>query len=112
MQLATFLKNVRRLGRLNARTERLAALTTRASEAGDTATVDAYAKEGKRRAAEMNFLALRVEADLEDHPEWTDAAAAMSDAVTSGSRGSADAKALMAAALAAGAGPTAEAAAE
>ena len=82
----------------------------RAAEAKDTARVEALDKEGARRAAEHNYLALRNEADLEDHPDWKDAHDAMRAAVLSGSRGSGDAKALMGAALASGAGATAEAA--
>ena len=108
MQLATFLKNVRRQARLEARASRLVIVTARAEDAGNDAQVAAYGKEGKRRAAEHNYLNLRNEADLEDHPEWKDAHDAMRASVLSGSRGSSETKALMGAALAAGAGPAAE----
>lgn len=107
MQLANFLKNVRRLARLEARVTRIGTLTERASAANDTAQVAAFEKETNRRAAEMNFLATRNEADLEDHPEWQSANDAMRSAVLGGSRGSGEAKALMAAALASGAGSAA-----
>ncbi len=113
MQLATFLKNVRRQARLESRGARIGTLKERAAAAKDTARVEALDKEGARRAAEHNYLALRNEADLEDHPDWQNAHDAMRDAVLGGSRGSADAKALMGAALASGAGAsgaTAEAA--
>jgi len=110
MQLATFLKNVRRQARLEARGARIGTLKERAEAASDTATVAALDKEGARRAAEHNFLALRNEADLEDHPDWADAHDAMRAAVLSGSRGSGDSKAIMGAALAAGAGPAVAAA--
>jgi len=112
MQLATFLKQVRRQARLEARGARLSTLKDRAEAASDTARVAALDKEGARRAAEHNYLSLRNEADLEDHPEWQDAHDAMRDAVLSGSRGSGEAKALMGAALASGAAPVAEAATE
>jgi hypothetical protein len=93
MQLATFLKNVRRQARIEARGARLQTLKARAEGAGDTAR--------------------RNDADLEDHPEWQSAHDAMRTAVLSGSRGSSEAKAIMGAALAAGAGaaPAAEEAA-
>ena len=110
MQLATFLKNVRRQARLESRVSRLSIVIARAKDAGNDAQVAAYDKEGKRRAAEHNYLKLRNEADLEDHPAWQDAHDAMRDAVLSGSRGSSESKAIMGAALAAGAGPAAEAA--
>ncbi len=112
MQLATFLKNVRRQARLEARASRLTVVSARAKEAKNDAQVAAYEKEGKRRAAEHNYLKLRNEADLEDQPAWQDAHDAMRAAVLSGSRGSAESKAIMGAALAAGAGPAAEAGAE
>jgi hypothetical protein len=113
MQLATFLKNVRRQARIEARGARLQTLKARAEGAGDTARVAELDKEGARRAAEHNFLSLRNDADLEDHPEWQSAHDAMRTAVLSGSRGSSEAKAIMGAALAAGAGaaPAAEEAA-
>ncbi len=110
MQLVNFLKNVRRLGRLELRSERIKALTTRATEAKDEALVALYAKESKRRAAEIGYLATRVEADLEDNPDWAAQAAAIREAVLDGSRGSSKAKALMGAAIAATSGPAAAAA--
>jgi hypothetical protein len=100
MQLATFLNGAR-----------LQTLKARAEGAGDTARVAELDKEGARRAAEHNFLSLRNEADLEDHPEWQGAHDAMREAVLSGSRGSSEAKAIMGAALASGAGAQAEPAA-
>jgi len=103
MQLANFLKNVRRLARLEARVTRIGTLVERSSAANDTDQVAAFEKETGRRAAEINFLASRNEADLEDHPEWQSAHDAMRSAVLSGSRGSGEAKAIMAAALGAGA---------
>ena len=108
MQLATFLKNVRRQARLESRGARIGTLKERAEKAGDTARVESLDKEAARRAAEHNYLALRNEADLEDHPDWQTAHDAMRAAVLSGSRGSGEAKAIMGAALAAGAGPSAE----
>lgn len=106
MQLATFLKNVRRQARLELRLGRLKIVTARAEEAKDTTTVAAYAKEAKRRVAELNYLATRNEADLEDRPEWQGEHDDIRDAVLAGARGSTAAKALMSAALATGAGPT------
>lgn len=113
MQLATFLKNVRRQARLEARGARIGTLKERAAAAKDTAQIAALDKEGARRAAEHNYLSLRNEADLEDHPAWQTAHDAMRAAVLEGSRGSSESKAIMSAALAVGAGPAAaEAAAE
>ncbi len=103
MQLVNFLKNVRRLGRLELRSERIKALTVRATEAKNTTLVATYAKETNRRAAEIAYLATRVEADLEDHPEWAEQAAAIRAAVLDGSRGSAAAKAMVGAAMGAAA---------
>ena len=108
MQLATFLKNVRRQARLESRMARLEGLNERATAAKNDAQLAVYAKESKRRGAEINYLALRNEADLEDNPDWADAHDAMRAAVLSGSRGSSESKAIMGAALAAGAGPAAE----
>jgi hypothetical protein len=108
MNLANFLKSVRRQARIEARFVRINTLTERASEAGDTSTVEALEKETARRAAEHNFLKLRNEADLEDNPAWKDAHDAMRSAVLAGSRGSGAAKALMASADAPAA-PAAEA---
>ncbi len=99
MQLATFLKNVRRHARLRLRMERLKIVTARATDAKDDALVAGYAKEGKRRLAEINYLALRNEADLEDHPEWQEQHDDIEDAVLAGARGSKAAKAIMGAAL-------------
>ncbi len=107
MQLATFLKNVRRQARLEARSARLSIVSARAAEAKNDAQVAAYDKESKRRAAEHNYLTLRNEADLEDNPAWKDAHDAMRASVLSGSRGSKETKAIMGAALAAGSGATA-----
>jgi hypothetical protein len=112
MQLVNFMKNTRRLARLELRSERIKALTARATEAKNDALVKTYAKETKRRAAEIAYLATRVEADLEDHPEWAEQAAAMREAVLDGSRGSSKAKAMMGAAIAATAAPAAAAATE
>ena len=109
MQLVTFLKNTRRLARLELRSERIKALTTRATEAKDEALVAKYAKEAKRRGTEAAYLADRIEADLEDNPDWAAQASAIRDAVLDGSRGSAKAKALMGAAIAASSGPAAAA---
>jgi len=110
MQLSTFLKQVRRVARLESRLVRLGPLTDRASEAGNEAQVAAFAKEEKRRQAELAYRATRVEADLEDHPEWQDAHDAMRGATLEGSRGSKDAKAMMGAALGAEKAPAAAAA--
>ena len=99
MQLSNFMKNVRRQARLETRVARLEGLTDRATEAKNDPQLAVYAKEGARRLAEINYLKLRNEADLEDHPEWQDASDAMREAVLAGSRGSRDAKAIMAAAL-------------
>ncbi len=112
MQLVNFLKNARRLARLELRSERIKALTERATKAKDEALVTLYAKESKRRAAEIAYLATRVEADLEDHPDWAGPASEIREAVLDGSRGSAKAKALMGAAIAATSGPAAAAATE
>ena len=113
MQLATFLKNVRRQARLELRLGRLELVTARAEDAKDEALVAAYAKEGKRRLAEIHYLELRNEADLEDNPDWAGQAGAIRKAVLAGARGSKAAKAIMGAALAPGAAPaTTEAAAE
>ncbi len=109
MQLVNFLKNNRRLARLELRSERIKVLTERATTAKDEALVTLYAKETKRRAAEIAYLATRVEADLEDHPEWAEQAAAIRAAVLDGSRGSAAAKALVGAATVAAAAPAAAA---
>lgn len=111
MQFATFLKNVRRQARLESRMKRLEGLNARAKEAKNDAQLAVFKKEGARRAAEINYLALRNEADLEDHPDWTDGHDAMRAAVLSGSRGSSESKKIMGAALAMGAGPAAETAA-
>lgn len=112
MQKSTFLKNVRRQARLESRGLRIGTLKERAEKAGDTARVEALDKEAARRAAEHNYLALRNEADLEDHPEWQDAHDTLRAAVLSGSRGSGAAKAVMAEALATATAPAAEAATE
>ncbi len=118
MQLATFLKNVRRQARLELRLERLELVTARAEEAKDDALVASYAKEGKRRVAEIHYLELRNEADLDDNPDWKAQAAAIRKAVLAGSRGSKAAKSIMGAALAtvgsgdAGSAPAAEVATE
>ena len=106
MQLATFLKNVRRQARLELRLGRLELVTARAAEAKDTATVAGYEKEGNRRLAELNYLSTRNEADLEDRPEWQGEHDAIREAVLAGARGSKAAKAVMSAALATGAGST------
>ncbi len=113
MQLATFLKNVRRQARLELRLGRLELVTARAEQAKDSALVASYDKEGKRRVAEINYLALRNEADLEDHPDWAGQAGAIREAVLAGARGSKAAKGIMKSALDAnaGSGVTAEAAA-
>lgn len=103
MQLANFLKNVRRQARIESRIARIGTLVERATAANNSDQVEAFGKESKRRAAEANYLATRNEADLEDHPEWGDAHDAMRSAVLSGSRGSSEAKGIMAAALGAGA---------
>ena len=92
----TTAKNIRRLARLSLRGARIKTLSARAAEAKNDALVATYAKESKRRAAEAAYLETRVEADLEDHPEWADAAAAIHAATMLGSRGSADLKKLMA----------------
>ena len=89
-------KNIRRLARLELRGARIVALTERATAAKNTDLVAAYAKETKRRAAEAAYLATRVEADLEDHPDWAAQAAAIRTATMAGSRGSAELKKLMA----------------
>lgn len=109
MQLATFLKNVRRQARLELRLGRLELVTARAEDAKDEALVAAYAKEGKRRLAEIHYLETRNEADLEDNPDWAKPAADIRKAVLAGARGSKAAKALMGAALGAGAAPAAAA---
>ncbi len=103
MQLANFLKNVRRQARIESRLARIGTLVERAEAAKNTALVESFAKETTRRNAEANYLATRNEADLEDHPEWKAAHDSMRSAVISGSRGSGEAKAIMAAALGAGA---------
>lgn len=116
MQLATFLKNVRRQARLELRLERLELVTARAEEAKDDALVASYGKEGKRRLAEIHYLETRNEADLEDNPDWAKPAADIRKAVLAGARGSKAAKGMMRAALAsggsgdAGSAPAAEAA--
>jgi hypothetical protein len=89
-------KNIRRLARLELRGDRITALSARAAEAKNTALVATYAKETKRRAAESAYLATRVEADLEDHPEWAAEATAIREATMLGSRGSVELKKLMA----------------
>ena len=99
MQLSNFMKNVRRQARLESRVARLVGLNEKTKAAKNDALLAVYAKEGARRLAEINYLTLRNEADLEDHPEWQDAHDAMREAVLAGSRGSRDAKAIMAAAL-------------
>lgn len=99
MQLQTFLKNNRRLARLELRGERIQVLTARADSAGDTALLEKLEKETTRRAAESNYLATRIEADLEDHPEWAAQAAAIREAVLDGSRSSKAAKAILAGAI-------------
>ena len=108
MQLVTFLKNVRRQARLESRMKRIKLLNARATEAKNDAQLAVFKKEGARRAAEINYLALRNEADLEDKPDWQDGHDAMRAAVLSGSRGSKESKKIMGAALAMGAGPAAE----
>ena len=105
MQLATFLKNVRRQARLELRLGRLELVTARAEEAKDADLVAGYEKEGKRRVAEINYLSTRNEADLEDHPEWQGQHDAIREAVLAGARGSKAAKAVMSSALQAGAAP-------
>lgn len=113
MQLATFLKNVRRQARLELRLGRLELVTDRAKEAKDDKLVASYAKEGKRRLAEIHYLELRNEADLDDNPEWKNQADQLRKAVLAGSRGSKAAKGIMGIALSAGAPPVVdEAAAE
>ena len=109
MQLATFLKNVRRQARLELRLERLELVTARAEEAKDAALVAGYAKEGKRRVAEIHYLELRNEADLEDNPDWKGSHDNIRKAVLAGSRGSKAAKAIMGAALGGAAPATTEA---
>ncbi len=99
MQLATFLKNVRRQARLELRLDRLELVTARAEDAKDDALVAGYAKEGKRRVAEIHYLETRNEADLEDNPDWQNAHNQIRKAVLAGSRGSKAAKAIMGAAL-------------
>jgi len=90
-------KNIRRLARLELRGARIVTLTERATKAGNTALVEAYGKETKRRAAEANYLSLRVEADLEDlDADGLKEAGALRDAVLAGSRGSSTAKAIVA----------------
>ncbi len=102
---AALAKDIRRLARLELRAGRISALTERATAAGDTALVASYDKELKRRAAETNYLALKVEAGLEDLDETGLAeATALRAAVLAGSRGSKDAKAIMGAVLAPAAG--------
>ena len=105
MQLATFLKNVRRQARLELRLVRLELVTARAEEAKDEALVASYAKEGKRRLAEIHYLELRNEADLDDNPEWKGSHDNIRKAILAGSRGSKAAKAIMGAALGPGAAP-------
>ncbi len=90
-------KNIRRLSRLELRSARIKSLTARAAEAKNDTLVAAYGKETKRRLAEMAYLATRVEADLEDHPEWAEQAAAIRAATMAGSSGSGELKKLMAA---------------
>ena len=99
MQLSNFMKNVRRQARLESRLARLVGLNERATAAKNDAQLPVYAKEDARRKAEIGYLALRNEADLEDHPEWQDAHDAMRASVLAGSRGSSETKAIMAAAL-------------
>ncbi len=108
MQLTTHLKNVRRHARLELRMVRLGALTERATGAKDDATVAALEKEAKRRIAEIAYLGTRIEADLEDHPEWGEITSGLNAAVSAGSRGSKDAKAIMAASVGATIGAAAE----
>jgi hypothetical protein len=105
MQLQTFLKNNRRLARLTLRGERINSLTARAEAAKNTAQVEAFAKEKTRRAAEVNYLATRIAADLEDHPQWAGPAKEITESVLAGSRSSAKTKAILAAAVAAGSAP-------
>jgi hypothetical protein len=112
MQLSSFLKQVKRVARLELRMTRLGGLTERAEAAGNTDLVAAYEKEMKRRLAEHAYRATRVEADLEDHPEWDGAYDAMRSAVLEGSRGSKDAKSMLAAALGADTAPEAAPATE
>ncbi len=112
MQLATFLKNVRRQARLELRLGRLELVTARAEEAKDKTLVASYDKEGKRRVAEINYLELRNEADLEDNPEWKNSHDQLRKAVLAGSRGSKAAKGIMGIALSAGAPPAGEEAGE
>ncbi len=109
MQLATFLKNVRRQARLELRLGRLELVTARAEDAKDKTLVASYDKEGKRRLAEINYLKLRNEADLEDSPEWKGLHDEIRKAVLAGSRGSKAAKAIMGAALAGASPATTEA---
>lgn len=108
MQLATFLKNVRRQARLELRLERLELVTDRAKDAKDDKLVASYGKEGKRRLAEIHYLELRNEADLDDNPEWKNAHNELRKAVLAGSRGSKAAKGIMGIALSAGAPPAVE----
>ena len=105
MQLATFLKNVRRQARLELRLERLELVTDRAKDAKDDKLVASYDKEGKRRLAEIHYLELRNEADLDDNPEWKGSHDNIRKAVLAGARGSKAAKAIMGAAIAPGAAP-------
>ena len=109
MQLATFLKNVRRQARLELRMGRLKIVTARATDAKDDGLVAGYAKEAKRRLAEINYLETRNEADLEDNPEWQAQHDDIREAVLAGARGSKAAKAIMGAALGAGAAAPVEA---
>jgi hypothetical protein len=111
MQLATFLKNVRRQARLELRLGRLELVTARAEDAKDTDLVAKYDKEGKRRLAEIHYLETRNEADLEDNPDWKAHHDGIREAVLAGARGSKKAKAIMGAVLKSGAAP-AQAAAE
>jgi len=91
-------KNIRRLARLELRAGRISVLSERATAAGDKALIAALEKEAARRAAEANYLTLRCEADLEDlDAAGQKEAAALRDAVLAGSRGSADAKAIISA---------------
>lgn len=91
-------KNIRRLARLELRAGRISVLAERATAGGDKALVAALEKEAARRAAEANYLTLRCEADLEDlDAAGQKEAAALRDAVLAGSRGSADAKAIISA---------------
>ncbi len=109
MQLATFLKNVRRQARLELRLERLELVTERAKEAKDDKLVASYQKEGKRRLAEIHYLELRNEADLDDNPDWKGSHDNIRKAVLAGSRGSKAAKAIMGGAMGGASPATAEA---